>query len=63
MDSGLLRRPQGAVPGGEKNCAAFGIGLSMRPVQNSRTLADISVLKIRDEIDSYRVVTQVVTDG
>ena len=26
-------------------------------------LADISVLKIRDEIDSYRVVTQVVTDG
>jgi hypothetical protein len=29
VDSGLLCRPQGAVPGGEKNCAAFGIGLSM----------------------------------
>ncbi len=27
------------------------------------TLAVIPVLKIRDEMDSYRVVTQVVTDG
>jgi hypothetical protein len=43
VDSGLLCRPQGAVPGGEKNCAAFGIGLSMTVVRQNEIVSSHEV--------------------